>query len=136
MNGRRRDGGFDLDELRGLTVRAIKLIGLIEIRIGEEWEHNLQIERDFWIHQRDSLGSIKVEFRPWDIELPRPSGMDELASLINGLVTEAEARPDGSLRIEFADGRTLEVPFGERYEAWHITGPNSTLVSLPGGGLG
>jgi hypothetical protein len=44
---------------------------------------------------------------------------------------------DESLRLEFADGTTIEVPPDERYEAWQVCGPGSRLVVCgPAGGGG
>lgn len=48
----------------------------------------------------------------------------------------AFAHEDGRLELRFADGGTIEVPAGERYEAWNLTGPEGVLVvSVPGGEL-
>ena len=35
---------------------------------------------------------------------------------------------DASLHLAFADGASIAVPRDERYEAWHIVGPDDALI--------
>jgi hypothetical protein len=51
-------------------------------------------------------------------------------------VVFAFAHEDGRLELRFAEGGTIDVPAGDRYEAWNLTGPGGLLVvSSPGGEL-
>lgn len=65
-----------------------------------------------------------------------PLNLAPVLRIMRQVIREASALRDGRLQLSFADGSHIVVPFGKRYEAWHITGPDFTLISLPGGGLG
>jgi hypothetical protein len=69
-----------------------------------------------------------------------PESMGRLVDLHQAVVTEASVYKDGSLRVEFADGRTLSLEAGAQYEAFDVTGSwpgdeTFRLIALPGGGL-
>lgn len=51
-------------------------------------------------------------------------------------VREGFAYTDGHLELTFSDGSTIDVPSGQDYEAWQLTGPAGLkMVSVPGGEL-
>lgn len=59
-----------------------------------------------------------------------------LLSLVGQRVRSGVGFKTGSIRLVFDSGAHLLVPFDERYEAWHLTGPSGrTWISMPGGGL-
>lgn len=62
-------------------------------------------------------------------------GLDALGDLFGRTVASAEAKDDGSLLLDFGEGRLLGVPSGDGYEPWCIRGPLGTLASMSSGGL-
>jgi hypothetical protein len=51
-------------------------------------------------------------------------------------VVRANASHAGDLRIEFADGASLVVPFDPDFEAWTVAAPDGfKAISVAGGGL-
>ena len=96
----------------------------------KQWLH-VRIEEPFVV-QTDG-GSIECD--PED-----PASVAPLLGLHQAVVVEAVVYRTGSMTMTFNDGRVLEVPAGEKYEAFSVTGewPGAEpfrLISLPGGGL-
>jgi hypothetical protein len=55
--------------------------------------------------------------------------------LFTATVTEALVTPEGTLCVEFDDGRALRADPHPDYEAWSITGPGGAkTICMPGGG--
>ena len=55
--------------------------------------------------------------------------------MLSKVVAAAVAQPDGSLRVEFADGSALTVD-PDVYEPWELSSSNGLqVVSIAGGGL-
>jgi hypothetical protein len=132
MSTRRPDGGFVIEQLEGLTLTRISLVGLIELAFGEEETIKLKIERDFLVWVAPNSEPIKVEFRPY-LDHWEPTGMRELALLFRSVVSSAEATPDALLAITFTNGRRLEVEPDPEFEGWNLFSPNE-LLGQPAGG--
>jgi hypothetical protein len=121
-----------LPELALRPITSIELDGAIRIRFGEHKDTTLRIEVPFTIVERGT--NFSVCFLP--ATKKAVTGMDALAMLFRAIVTEASAEENGRLSLIFAEGQSLNVEPSADYEAWSLTGPEGTLVSLPGGGLG
>jgi Family of unknown function (DUF6188) len=130
MFRRRSDGGFDLAELVGNPVTAIRLIGLVEVHMGEGFK--LQIERDFTVRAPGDAEGTSVEFRPYDAGWS-PKGMNELVSLFGAVVAAADASPDATLRVRFDDGSSIEVLPDPKYEGWNLWTPDGGVLGQPAG---
>jgi hypothetical protein len=61
--------------------------------------------------------------------------MPELAALFGAVVASASAEADATLRINFADGRQLEVEPDSRFEAWGYSGGGHLLGQSAGNGV-
>jgi hypothetical protein len=116
----------------GLTVTAVTLDSSVQVHLGDQREFALRIERDFEL--ADAAATTRVCFAPFDGD--PPTGLDTLARIVNTTVRDAVAGWDGSLRVELSNGMMLRVAPDQEYEPWTLAGPDSVLVSLPGGGLG
>jgi Family of unknown function (DUF6188) len=132
VSTRRSDGGFDIEELAGLSLTCISLTGLVELLFGQERDIKLQIERDFLIWHDPTSVPAKVEFRPY-LDPWEPSGMRELALLFRSVVASAEATPDALLTIEFTNGHRLEVAPDPMFEGWNLWSPGKHLGQPAGG---
>lgn len=92
---------------------------------------DIRIEEPFTV--TDATGSVFCD--------PGEAGaVGPITDFYGKTVTRARVYKDGSMRLEFADDRTLAVPAGAHYEAFQVTGSWSDgepwrLISLPGGGL-
>ena len=128
------DGGEVYDELAGVEVSEIQLIGLVRIRFGEGRTRELSIERDFTIRTGDNLERGVVEFRPYQTDW-KPTGMDDLASIFGSVVDQASAQPDATLLITFTDGKSLEVQPDPHYEGWHFWLDGVLHGQMAGGNL-
>jgi hypothetical protein len=131
MFRRRSDGGFDLTELVGNPVTAIRLIGLVEVHIGEGFK--LQIERDFTVRVPGNSEGTRVEFRPYNAGWV-PQGMNELVCLFGAVVAAADATPNATLRIRFTDESSIEVLRDPKYEGWNLFAPDGGVLGQPAGG--
>lgn len=98
---------------------------------------------------------LTLEDRLWTLQLAQPfvvvapSGLEDVVvpegeparlapalRLVHQFVTDVFASKDGALELRCRDGTRLQVPAGEAFEAWTMTGPDGVrLVSLPGGQL-
>ena len=106
---------------------------MVELLFGEGREIKLQIERDFLVWS--DVGSsepAKVEFRPYLADW-QPTGMQELACLFRSVVSRAEASPDAHLRLNFTNGKRLEVAPDPQYEGWNLWSPGEQLGQPAGG---
>jgi hypothetical protein len=92
---RRPDGGFELEELAGTQLTAIRLEGTVDLLFGEDRGLKLQIERDFVIRRAATDEETTVEFRPYEAPW-NPLGMNELVSLFRSQVLGAAAEPDAT----------------------------------------
>ena len=65
-----------------------------------------------------------------------PSSLAPVLPLFNARVTRVAIRKTGQLKVEFGDGRTLEVDPDDKYEAWQIAcSMGFMLVCSPGGNV-
>lgn len=92
-------------------------------------ESELRIEAAFSIASGDDA-QVVVE----------PSAAAEHAAVLIRLlgcqVEDANAGSDGSLRLSFSGGRSIEVKPHPKFEAWTFAGANGAkAISTPGGGL-
>jgi hypothetical protein len=132
MATERTDRGFDLDEVLGAQLTAVRLEGVVDLFFGEDREYRLQIERDFTI--RSTTGQTTVDYRPYeDPWVPR--GMNELVSLYRSAVIAAQADERGALRISFSDSQRLEVEPDPQFEGWNFYSSDGHLGQRAGGGL-
>jgi hypothetical protein len=130
----RADGGVIFDELVGVPVSEIRLVGLVSISFGEAGTGELSIERDFIIRTGDDPVGTVVEFRPYLADW-KPTGMNELISTFHSVVERASAEPDALLHISFTDGKSLEVQPDPRYEGWGFYVDGVRYGQIAGGGL-
>jgi hypothetical protein len=128
------DGGVIFEELVGIRVSEIHLLGLVRINFGDDRTFELSIERDFTVHSSNSQQGAVVEFRPY-LEDWQPTGMNELASLFHSVVEQASAQSDALLLISVTDGKTLEVQPDPLYEAWGFWIDGVKCGQIAGGGL-
>ena len=134
MSTTQENGGAVFDELVGVEVSQILLIGLVRINFGEGRGFELSIERDFIVRTSDNPEGAVVEFRPY-LDDWKPTGMNELISIFHSVVDRATASPDAVLRINFADGKSLEVQPDPQYEAWSFSIAGVRYGQIAGGGL-
>ncbi|MGD0442224.1 MAG: DUF6188 family protein [Acidimicrobiales bacterium] len=127
------EGLVELDYLIDTEVVEIKLYGGIELIFGEARESVLQIESDFQVVRGHE--SVTVHFFPARDE--ESSGLNDLAVIFRKTVVAAVAVADGALILDFSNSVRLFVDHDDNYEAWVLRRRSgTTLVSLPGGGLG
>jgi uncharacterized protein DUF6188 len=87
------------------------------------------IESAFLLREGEGGGDVRLV--PGD-----PRTLAPALTFWQRTAASAFAHEDGRLELRFADGGAIEVPAGDRYEAWNLTGPGGLLVvSLPGGEL-
>src|ERR1700733_15140004 len=120
---RRPDGGYELEELEGAQLTAIRLEGTVGLLFGEDRDLKLQIERAFVIRSAATHEETTVEFQPYETPW-NPLGMNELVSLFRAQVLGAAAGPDATLRITFANGDVLGGSPDPQYEGWNFWHPN------------
>jgi hypothetical protein len=135
MSTTQEDGGEVFDELVGVEVSQIVLIGLVRIDFGKDRAYRLSIERDFVVRTSDSPEGAVVEFRPY-LKDWKPTGMNELISIFHSVVERASASPDAVLRVDFTDGKSLEVQPDAQYEGWNFSIAGVRYGQTAGGGLG
>jgi hypothetical protein len=128
------DGGEVFDELVGVEVSKILLVGLIRLSFGKRRDCELSIERDFVVRTSENPEGVVVEFRPYLSDW-KPTGMNELISLFHSVVERASASPEALLRINFSDGRSLEVQPDPQFEGWNFTIAGVRYGQVAGGGL-
>ena len=129
------DGGEVFDELVGVPVSQIILIGLVRLNFGDGRDYELSIERDFLVRTNEHPEGVVVEFRPYCSGWS-PTGMNELVSLFHSVVERASASPKALLQIDFADGKSLEVQPDPQYEGWNFWIAGVRYGQIAGGGLG
>ncbi|HEX3840103.1 MAG TPA: DUF6188 family protein [Acidimicrobiales bacterium] len=134
MANKTEDDGIRYEELAGVEVSEVLLNGAVRINFGKGRRYELTIEKDFTVCTSQSDAPTKVEFRPYVVGW-EPTGMNELVSLFHAVVAEANATPDATLRISFANGAALEVLPDPRYEGWHIWIDGEISGQLAGSGL-
>jgi hypothetical protein len=128
------DGGEVFDELVGVAVSQIVLVGLVRLNFGDGRDCELSIERDFLVRTNEDPEGAVVEFRPYLSDW-KPTGMNELIPLFHSVVERASASPEGLLQIDFADGKSLEVHPDPQYEGWNFTIAGVRYGQIAGGGL-
>lgn len=99
-----------------------------------------------WFEPADGVFEVRIEqpfvFVPaggaevlLDLEND-PVGLGPVFACTRTSVDEAMAFDDGSLRLSFVDGSSVQVPGSPQYEAWGMVGPAGLrVVSVPGGEL-
>jgi len=66
----------------------------------------------------------------------KPTEAARASILIGKVIANATGLKDGTLVMEFKDGRHLTVPVDQHHEAWELSATDGFLVvSIPGGGL-
>jgi len=66
-----------------------------------------------------------------------PSSLAPILPVFNARVIGVAVQKTGQLKVEFGDGRTLEVDPDDAYEAWHLGCPpiDVMFICTPGGNV-
>ena len=92
----------------------------------------------------DDDSVIRIE-APFDLKSPddsfrlplgKPHEVSPALPLLHQAIALARIERVGSLRLEFEDGWTIDVPPDSEYESWQVTVATAGMwVGLPGGGV-
>ncbi|GGL27945.1 DUF6188 family protein [Nocardia jinanensis] len=105
-------------------VQLVQLTPVLVLRAGADFE--VQIESEVGIETAD-----RVTHRYLVGAIP-----ENIGPQLTGLLRDAQVTADGTLRLEFDSGSSIEAFSDADYEAWSVVGANGyRVVCMPGGEL-
>lgn len=119
-------GGMDL-RLAGRTIESLLIEYTVVVRLTGGYV--LVVESPLVLTTGDSTTEVDPADDPGDVE-------NSLRWLVGMTVASSPAEPSGALTVVFDEGTRLTVAVDPDYEAWHVAGPDGSLVvCMPGGQL-
>lgn len=125
-----------LSGMEGLSLTSVTFDSNIVLSFGHDSEYRLRIFEDhIFFEDREPLVEVVVQYAAWAKPPEIVSGVNEVLSLVNRQLTDANMETSGKLTLNFDGGLSMRaVPEGE-FESWTLEGPESTLICMGSGEL-